>query len=176
MLFRSKLNYWYNARAAWSLRLMLIFSRERLEADKEKTGEGARWRITDDGMSIEEFSSRSFPIDGRKMTLALMDSLIVEEFGFKAVIGAPGVSPVRASIPAKPFDADDAGKLIDERFNEFLDDASRFVIDAAVKQILTPPILWRFRERLIAEHQRKYGVTGANLTTEIGRASCRERV
>jgi len=170
----SKLNYWYNARAAWSLRLMLTFSRERLEAetkaskaDKEETGEADRWKITDDGVSIEEFRNRSFPIDGRSMTLALMDSLIVEEFGFKAVVGEPGVSPVRAEIPTKPFNANNVAKLIDERFNGFLDDESRFVIDAASKRILVPPVLWQFRERLIADHRQKYRVTGASLTTAL---------
>ena len=170
----SKLNYWYNARAAWSLRLMLTFSRERLEAESEaskadegETREVPRWEITDDGVSIEEFRNRSFPIDRRSMTLALMDSLIVEEFGFKAVVGAPGVSPARAAIPTKPFNADDAAKLIDERFNDFIDDESRFVIDAASRRILVPPVLWQFGERLIADHQRKYRVTGARLTTAL---------
>jgi hypothetical protein len=163
----SKLNYWYNARAAWSLRLMLTFSRERPETDEKKTSKPVRWRITDDGVSIDKFANRPFPIDGRSMTLSLMDSLIEDQFGFKAVIGAPGVWPLRASIPAKPFDAKDAKKLIDERFNGFLDSEKRFVIDVASKQILVPPILWRFRERLIADHQEKYGATGANLTTAL---------
>ncbi|MDP6543079.1 MAG: hypothetical protein QGH60_03755 [Phycisphaerae bacterium] len=163
----SKLNYWYNARAAWSLRLMLTFSRERLEADKEKASEDDRWQITDDGVPIAEFANRSFPIDGRSMTLALMDSLIVDKFGFKAVVGAPGVSPARASIPTKPFDTNDAAKLIDERFNEFIDDDKRFVIDVAARQILLPPVLWQFRERLIEDHQQKYGVNGAKLTTAL---------
>ena len=163
----SKFNYWCNARAAWSLRLMLTFSGERLEADKGKTGEVARWRITDKGVSIEEFRNRYFPIDGRKMTLALMDSLILEEFGFKALIVAPGVSPLRAAIPTKPFDTKDTAKLIDERFNDFVDNENRFAIDVASKRILVPPILWRFGERLTADHQRKYGVTGANLTTAL---------
>ena len=170
----SKLNYWYNARAAWSLRLMLTFSLERLEAESEvsegdegETGEVARWEITDDGIPIEEFHNRSFPIDGRSMTLALMDSLIIDQFGFKAVVGAPGVSPARAPIPTKPFNANDAAKLIDKRFNEFIDNESRFVIDAAPRRILVPPVLWQFGERLIAEHQQKYRVTGARLTTAL---------
>ena len=163
----SKLNYWYNARAAWSLRLMLTFSRERPKTDEKKTSEPVRWRITDDGVSIEEFAKRSFPIDGRSMTLASMDSLIVEEFGFKAVIGAPCVSPLRASIPTKPFNATVAERLIDERFNGFLDSEKRFVIDVASKQILVHPVLGQFEKRLIADHQEKYGVTGANLTTAL---------
>jgi len=170
----SKLNYWYNARAAWSLRLMLTFSRERLEAESETseaaedtTGEAVRWQIADDGVSIAEFRNRSFPVDGRSMTLALMDSLIIDQFGFKAVVGAPGVSPARAVIPGGPFDAKDAAKLIDERFNEFIDNESRFVVDAASKRILVPPVLWQFRERLIADHRQKYRVTGASLTTAL---------
>jgi len=170
----SKLNYWYNARAAWSLRLMLTFSRERLEAEaeatkakEEKNREVVRWKITDDGISIAKFRNRSFPIDGRSMTLALMDSLIVDQFGFKAVVGAPGVSPARAEIPTRPFNANDAAKLIDERFNEFIDDESRFVVDVPSKRILVPPVLWQFRERLIADHRKKYRVTGASLTTAL---------
>jgi len=170
----SKLNYWYNARAAWSLRLVLTFSRERLEsesetskADEEETRQAVRWRIEDDGVPIEEFRNRPFPIDGRSMTLALMDSLIAEEFGFKAVVGAPGVSPARAEIPTRPFNTNDAAGLIDERFNDFIDDENRFVIDVPSKRILVPPVLWRFGERLIADHQQQYRVTGANLTTAL---------
>ncbi|MCP4379677.1 MAG: hypothetical protein GY794_26350 [bacterium] len=163
----AKLNYWYNVRAAWSLRLLLTFSRERQEPDTDKTIKPYRWEIAGDGVSIEDFNNRPFPIDGRSMTLALIDSLIIDQFGFKAVIGAPGVSPLRAAIPAKPFEAADAGKLIDKRFNGFVDSEQRFVIDAASKRILVPPILWRFAERLITDHQQKYRVTGANLTTAL---------
>jgi hypothetical protein len=162
-----KLNYWYNARAAWSLRLLLTFSRERQEPDTDKTIKPYRWEIAGDGMSIEEFNNRSFPIDGRSMTLALIDSLIIDQFGFKAVIGAPGVSPMRAVIPAKPFEATGAAKLIDERFNDFVDSEKRFVIDVSARRILVAPILWRFAERLITDHQQKYRVTGANLTTAL---------
>ncbi|MDP6633862.1 MAG: hypothetical protein QGG42_03110 [Phycisphaerae bacterium] len=163
----SELNYWYNARAAWSLRLMLTFSAERLKADGEETGPDDRWRIENDGVSIEEFRNRPFPIDGKSMTLALMDSLIIEKFGFKAVVGAPGVSPVRGAIPAKPFNASSTGELIDKRFNDFIDDADRFVIDIPSKRILAPPILWRFERRMIEAHEWKHGITGVNLTTAL---------
>jgi hypothetical protein len=164
---RSKLNYWYNARAAWSLRLILTFSRELLEADKEEVSESQRWEIADNKTPVKDFNNRPFPIDGRSMTLALMDSLIIDQFGFKAVVGAPGMSPLRAVIPTKSFDADDTAKLIDERFNKFIDNESRFAIDVKSQQILVPPVLWRFKDRIIADHQEKYQTTGANLTTAL---------
>ena len=169
-LFKSDhaiLNYWYNARAAWSLRLMLTFSRERLKASGEKTSATDRWRLTEEGVSVEEFSNRAFPIDGRSMTLELMDSLIEEEFGFKAVVTAPGVAPLRAAIPTQPFNTQSPSELIDKRFNEFVDDEKRFAIDPPTRRILTPPVLWRFGKQIIATHHRKYGTTGASLTTAL---------
>ena len=101
------------------------------------------------------------------MTLALIDSLIIDQFGFKAVVGAPGMSPLRAEIPTKSFDAKDADKLIDERFNKFIDNETRFAIDVNSQQILIPPVLWRFKDRLITDHRKKYGTTAANLTTAL---------
>ncbi|MDP7286456.1 MAG: hypothetical protein QGH94_00540 [Phycisphaerae bacterium] len=163
----SILNYWYNARAAWSMRLMLTFSRERLKAAGEKTAPSDRWRFDEDGVAIDDFNNRSFPIDGRSMTLAIIDSLLIKEFGFKCAVGAPGVSPVRGAIPAEPFNTYDTGALVDKRFNELVDDEARFVIDASSQQILIPPILWRFAEQTIATHEQKYGASGANLITAL---------
>ena len=163
----AKLNYWYNARAAWSLRLMLTFSKERLETDKTKISEDTIWIFNDDGTPLETFNNRSFPIDGRSMTLALLDELLIEQFGFKAAIGAPGISPLRAAIPPKSFDANDSAKLIDERFGRLIDDEKRFVIDTPTRRILVPSILWRFREQIQTEHREKYGALGANLTTAL---------
>jgi len=163
----SKLNYWYNARAAWSLRLLLTFSRERLEADDVKQSPDDRWEMSDDGVPLEDFRNRSFPIDGRSMTLALMDSLIIEQFGFKAGVGAPCVSMVRAAIPKKSFDGKDVAELADKRFNEFVDHSKRFVMDVEARKILVPPILWRFGDKLIGEHERKYGTSGVDLATAL---------
>ncbi|MBT3201010.1 MAG: hypothetical protein HN350_13995 [Phycisphaerales bacterium] len=163
----ARLNYWYNARAAWSLRLMLTFSDERIKADETKIGEDPFWIITNDGPTVKTFNSRPFPIDGRSMTLALIDELLRDDFGFQAAIGAPGVDPLRAAIPDKSFDSTNAGTLIYERFNGFIDDSKRFVIDVPTRQIQVPPVLWQFSQHIITEHSEIYDASGANLTTAL---------
>lgn len=164
---RAILNYWLNARAAWSLRLMLTFSGERLKDAGVKTGPATRWLMSPDGATIEDFNNRQFPLDGGSMTLGLIDDLLEKEFGFKAVIAAPCVSPLRAAIPIRPFETLDPGELIDKRFSEFIDDEKRFAIDTESKRILVPPVLWRYRGEIIASHEQKYGTTSPSLTTAL---------
>ncbi len=164
---RTILNYWLNARAAWSLRLMLTFSRERLKEAGVKTGPATRWLMSPDGATIEDFNNREFPIDSRSMTLGLIDDLLEKEFGFKAVIAAPCVCPLRAAIPMRPFETLEVGELIDKRFSEFIDDSERFAIDTESKRILVPPVLWRYHDRIIASHEQKYGTAAPSLTTAL---------
>jgi len=161
------LNYWLNARAAWSLKLMLTFSREHLKDGDKEIRDSDRWQFGKNGISIEEFSNRPFPIDGRSMTLGLIDELLTGEFGFRAVAGAPCVSPLRAKLPTQPFNTQDVAALIDKRFGQFVDDSERFAVDIESRRILIPPVLWRFREEIIESHEKKYGSTGADLATAL---------
>ncbi len=144
-----RLAYWYNARAAWALELA------RLEETPKK-------------LSANTLERRKFPLDGREMTLAGIDELLIEHFGWSAAAAAPGIRTTRAAIEQKPVTGDkDVREIIKIRLNNFIDDDKRFVIDIRHKQVLVPPIIWRFREQIIVGYNNRYGTRGANLLTAL---------
>lgn len=134
-----RLAYWYNARAAWSLKLV------HLLACPQK-------------VCPAELPRRSFPLDGRMMTLADIDEhLLAESDDWRVVVAAPGALLQRAAPPHRPFSADDVRARIDERIEAFIADEDRFVIDVDHRRIVVPPVIWRFRERIMDEYERRYG-------------------
>lgn len=143
-----RLAYWYNARAAWAMKLALL----------EKCPATLPWR---------RLCGRRFALDGRSLTLAGIDAAIEAESGWLAVVAAPGVRLDRAPLPAEPFAAAGIRRRIAGRFNELLDDPRRFVIDIKRKKVLVPLVLWRFRKRLIEQHNRIYRTRGAGLTAAL---------
>ena len=145
-----KLAYWYNARAAWSLRLLLA-------ADPPDV----------DRIAEADVNARPFPLDGRTMTLADLDDILAEDADFRAVAAAPGVTAVHARMPERPFTPGGLRRQIAVRLSDLIDDETRFVIDIRRQRILVPPVLWRFREKLIESHQRRYGVERATLATAL---------
>jgi len=143
-----RLAYWYNARAAWAMKLVLL--------------DNVPKRITE-----RKLRSRPFPLDGRLMTLADIDAILSADEDWRTVVAAPGVCLLRAALPAVPFTAGDVRRRITRRLGEFIDDPDRFVIDVEHRRILIPPVLWRFRDRLIDAHNETYGTDGATLTTAL---------
>ncbi|HAU37297.1 MAG TPA: hypothetical protein DCX07_06220, partial [Phycisphaerales bacterium] len=73
----------------------------------------------------------------------------------------------RARMPCEPFQPEGIRRAIRQRFEEFLDDEERFVIDVQSRQVRVPPVLARFSPSLIADYERRYGATGATLTTAL---------
>ena len=142
------LAYWYNARAAWSLKLIAL-------ADCPQ-----RIRRT-------ELLARPFRLDGREMTLAMIDGILAAEHDWRVLVASPGVLLQRAALPREPFEAGGIKAAIGRRVNEFVDDARRFVIDVSGQRILVPPVLWQFKDRLIDEYETKYGTTGAKFATAL---------
>lgn len=131
-----RLAYWYNARAAWAIYLGLLYDFEDVDAAMMR---------------------RRFPLDGRGMTLRKIDEEL-EQFGdFRVVVAAPGVARQRARLPETVFGPEDVHSRIDQRFNQFVADEERFVIDVARREIRIPPVLWRYRGRILASFKRKYG-------------------
>ncbi len=144
-----KLVYWYNGRAAWSIRLI-------------ETA-GFPKKLPPGGIAGKRFS-----LDGRLMTLGQIDKEIDSLAGWKAVVVAPSVMMDRASLAEKAFTADGVRALIDERLNRFVDDGDRVVVDIPAMSVLIPPVLWRYRLKLTGKHNSDYGTEGANLLTALG--------
>ncbi len=140
-----RLAYWYNARAAWSLRLV------HLLACPQK-------------VCPAELPRRSFPLDGRTMTLADIDEHLLGAFDdWRVVVAAPGALLQRAAPPHRPFSADDVRGRIAERIDAFIADEDRFVIDVDHRRIVVPPVIWRFRERIMDEYEGRYGARPVDL-------------
>ena len=167
------LAYWYNARAAWSIKLADLAGCQRrcpLAARK-----------------------RAFPLDGREMSLERIDAIILDiarrNGDFRLAACSPGAWADHAPLPRKPFDAADfkdalhpsatsqpqtsasrgdknADRLTTE-FNRLAMDEKRFVIDVERRRVCIPPMLWSCRDMVISSYRRRFGPCDVKLTTAI---------
>jgi len=143
-----RLAYWYNARAAWSIYLAMDLYRA-----KRKTVVG--------------LTSRSFPLDGQQLTLADIDAKLYALAGLEAVIAAPSMDAHRAELPQKPFEPKAFQQEIARRFNSYIGDRRRFVIDVETQQIRFAPIFWQYRTEILRWHNKLYGSPQATLSTAL---------
>ncbi len=142
------LAYWYNASAAWSMKLAML----------------AKFPEEMDGRALHH---RPFPLDGRKMTLHEVRQLLQKEEDFRVALLMPGVSVQDGPLPATPLAGADARRRIAETFNRYVADPKRLVIDIDRRRILFPPGLWRVRDALIRRYDARYGAEQATLSTAL---------
>jgi hypothetical protein len=140
--------YWYNAHAAWSMKLLLAGGCPRL-------------------IKAPAMLDRPFPLDGRTMTLREVRDVLAAEDDFRIAAAVPGATTCDAPLPDEPIEADRFKQTAARRFDELLADDIRMYIDVRRRRVLIPPMLWRFRDRLIAEHNRRNQTTGATLITVL---------
>jgi hypothetical protein len=153
-----RLTYWYNARTAWALRLLLEAWDQQIIAGLTQSSPLAL---------TTPFARRRFPIDGGTMTLEGIDAAIARQGGPLAVMAAPGLDLRRASLPREAFQAEGLFDELPRRFTEFIGDEKRFVIDILNQQVLIPPVIWQYRESLLAKHRRAYDTEQISLTTAL---------
>ena len=139
--------YWYNARAAWAMKLAILNDFPEKLSPRQQ--------------------ARMFPLDSRRMTIAGIDAKLAADEDWRTEVVAPGICLSCARLPACPFSGQDIRRRIAERFNRFVDDSERFVIDIRHRRILLPPALWKRRLELVAKHNAAYGTTGAKLPTVL---------
>lgn len=144
-----RLAYWYNARAAWAIKLAFDANCPR------------------ESLAHSRLEERPLPLDGRQLTLDAIDAIILRDHGWQAAVAAPCIRLHRARLPARPFSPLDAEAVAPRRLLEFLADRDRFVIDIEKQTIFCPPVLWSVRGRLIEEHNRTYRTEGATLNTAL---------
>ena len=142
------LAYWYNACAAWSMKLLLASKCPRL-------------------IGAKTLLDRQFPLDGRVMTLREIGRTLAAEEDFRIAAAAPGVTTCCARLPKAPIDPNGFSETVERRFEEFLNDRLRVYIDVPRRRVLIPPVLWQFRDRLISEYDRKYRTQGATLVSAL---------
>jgi len=149
----SRLVYWYNVRIAWSIRLaQLSLSNKTLR-------------------SVDVFRC-SFQVDGRRMSLEQIDSLLLSyakrcgDFRIAACI--PGVRAGYAPLPNKPFSEGNFEAELSKQLNQLILDERRFVIDVKRRRVIVPPMLWACRDMIISEYQRRFGQCEVKLLTAVG--------
>jgi hypothetical protein len=101
------------------------------------------------------------------MCLADIDAELSRQADWRAAAAAPCVRLSRAALPRAPLSPADIDAQVAGRFERFVDDDTRFIIDVQERRILVPPVLWQFRAKLIDEYHRTYGTDGATLTTAL---------
>ena len=143
-----RLAYWYNARAAWALKVAML-------------------REFPEKMPAAELEDRPFRLDGRSLTLKRIDAILAEAGGWQALVAAPGVLLQRAGLPRKPFAPADVRRRIARRLSEFVDDERRFVIEIVRKRILIPPVIWQVRHEVLQSHREDTGAEEATFTTAL---------
>jgi len=144
----SRLAYWYNARAAWSLKLALL-------ADCPDTIRRAK------------LEDRPFPLDGREMTLAGIDAVLAGDPDWRAAVAAPSIRRNEPGLPEQAFEAAAVRAEVERRLQDYLGDTERFQIDLPRKQVVFPPALWAVREKLIQLYRQKLGGIGATPITAL---------
>ncbi len=144
----AKLAYWYNARAAWAMKLAVLCD-------------------CPEDVDIREYTEQAFILDGRRMVLEDIDEILAGYDDWRILVTAPGVTLGRARMPDEPFVADDVRERIGKRFNAFVDDRKRFVIDIAGKTVRVPNILWSFKKDLITQYESSYATEGATFITAL---------
>jgi hypothetical protein len=145
---QDRLAYWYNARTAWSVELAMRLHRQK----KDDAGELARF---------------VFPLDGRQRKLSDIDAAIEALGGYMDVVAAPGADLRRAALPQAPFQSQTVRDDVRKRFTDFVDDGKRFDVNVSTMTVRFPPVLWRFREAILADNRRQYGTPEPTLTTAL---------
>jgi len=144
--------YWYNARAAWSLRLV------GLECARPDA-------------SCCRMRRRTFPLDGREMSLEMIDGILLKEArrtgDFRLAACIPGGAVNYACMPAKPFRGEQITSRLAEALSRLVLDERRFVIDVQQKTIHVPLMFWATRDLLAGQYRLEYGGEGASLTTAL---------
>lgn len=143
-----RLAYWYNASAAWSMKLALLADFPEQMCDRE-------------------MQYRAFPLDGRIMTLEQIHEILSQSEDFRQPLLQPSVCFQGGHLPLKPFTAQDMPTRLDEGFNQYVADTRRLVIDIDSRCILYPPAMWRLRAQLVSRYNQRYDTHQARLATAL---------
>ena len=144
-----RLAYWYNARAAWSMKLILSCNLKN--------------KLDQPGALFEQ----QFKLDGRLMSLSDIDAILRADSDWRTMAAAPCVSLERAPMPQKAFGPQGIRSTIAERFNQFVADPNRFVVDVDNKRMIVPKLVWDMRSWLIEQYEQQYHTTGTHFLTSL---------
>ena len=149
--YGSQWAYWYNARAAWSLKLAA-------------TAERRRWWSP-------QTCRRRFRLDGRWMSLEAVDRVLLGEARraglFRLAACAPGASVSSAPMPLAPWSGTDFPRRLEAAFDRLVLDHHRFVVDVESQEVAIPPMLWACRDMVMRQYADDCGKVDAALLTAL---------
>ncbi len=154
-----RLAWLYNARAAWSLR---IVARER----RVDAVFGDVFHLPD-RIGPRRLMETPFPLDGGTWTLAAIDRELLAYEDVRVAPAAPGATDWAAPLPTTPFEAATVRAAVGPRFNACLADERRVVVDHVARRFRVPPALWAVADRIVAAYERRYGTAEAMLVTAL---------
>jgi hypothetical protein len=135
--------YWYNARIGWALKL----AAEMIRADSFDP----------------QYRQTLFALDGRQMSLTMIDRLLVDESGrrgeFRLAACAPGVTCDSAGLPRTPYSAEGFTSALGDSLNRMILDGRRTSVDIENHQVLVPVMLWEVRQQVIDRYAKEFHVT-----------------
>jgi hypothetical protein len=70
-------------------------------------------------------------------------------------------------LPTQPITPTDIRHQIAERFDAFMGDSTRFVIDVAEQEVQVPASLWQFQQKLRDAHNARYHLRDTTLATAL---------
>lgn len=143
-----RLAYYYNASAAWSLKLALLAGFPRK-------------------LSYAELRDRPFVLDGRTMTLGGIVDILMQDNDFRTAVVVPCVSLECGPLPRRPLAGGEVRRYIEENFDRYIGDPMRFAVDVENRRILFPAAIWRQRQRVTDQYNRQYHTEAATLTTAL---------
>ena len=155
-----RLAWLYNARAAWSLR---IVAREL----RPLAGRADAFTLPR-SIPRRRLLLTPLPLAGKWTTLAEIDDDLARYDDFRLAASAPGASDLAGRLPQRPFAAQTVRSLLATRFRHYVRDGSRLVADHDRRRLYVPPALWRVAPRLKAEFNRRFDTRDASLVTALG--------
>ncbi|MFW6133336.1 MAG: hypothetical protein ACOC8F_05515 [Planctomycetota bacterium] len=155
----ARLAWLYNARAAWSLRIVA----------RDRTVDAVFGDMVHlpERIAPRRLMETPFSMDGRQWTLAAIDRELLTYDDARIAPSAPGATDWAGALPRTPFDAATVRAALGPRFDAYLADQRRVVVDHADQRLRVPPALRAVAERIIAAYEMRYDTEDAMLVTAL---------
>jgi hypothetical protein len=155
----ARLAWLYNARAAWSLRIVAEgLARTGLRND--------RFALPAT-IDLRRLLGTPFVLDGLSCTLGQIDEQLARYDDYRIPVAAPGATDIAGSMPRAAFAPGAVTASLPERLDRYVAAAERVVIDHDAKRLRVPPTLWRLAPTVCRGYNQRFGSVGASLATAL---------
>ncbi len=149
----------YNARMAWSLRLV---AREL----RPTAGRADLFELPA-AVGQSRLLDTAFPLAGRETTLRAVDRALADFDDFRIAAVAPGATDLFGALGAEPFRGETVRATLGRRFNAYVLAGDRLQADHDARRLRVPPALWRSRDRIVERYARRFDIAGVYLSTAL---------